>query len=202
MNVDRLPHAVFDRTGRKVAQLSNRLAAYAFSQHLSGLNNIVIEPVHCARSSHLTGHVADGSGVQAHSAGGLYPFVLFFREGGAGTLRYCVMGPGIEGELRFATYGEAVKAAERCKAVADSDDAWAFELEALCHVALQRQAAMVAAAGAWSGPAAARLNRRQWQAMGKGERVASLLSLGKTRNTLKLPMTQRPAFATLAAALR
>lgn len=196
MNVDHLPHAVFDGTGRKIAQLSNRRAAYAFSQHLNGVNNIA--PVFCARSSHLTGHCADGGGVQAHSAGGLYPFVLFFREGGAGTLRYCVMGPGIEGELRFATYLEAVKAAERCKAVADNDDAWAFELEALRYVAGQKQVAMTAAATAL----AEHDDGGRWFAMSKERRVASLLSLGKTRNNLALPMTQRPAFAALAAAVR
>lgn len=195
MHIDHLPHAVFDGTGRKIAQLSNRRAAYAFSQEKLGFNNIA--PVFCARSSHLTGHCADGGGVQAHSAGGLYPFVLFFRESGAGTLRYCVMGPGIEGELRFATYLEAVKAAERCKAVADNDDAWAFELEALCHVALQRQAAMVGTAAILSEALGAR-----WLGMGKAGRVGALIGLGKARNNLALPMTQRPAFAALAAAVR
>lgn len=199
MNYAHLPHRILVN-GAQRAQLSNALAAYAFAQHLDG--DVKVEPVHCARSSHLTGHHADGGGVQAHSAGDVYPFIVFSREGDEFGQRWCVWGPGIEGELNFASFTAAYGAAQRCKAVSSIEDAWAFELEALCHVAQQKQAAMVAAAGVWNGPDAKRLNCNKWLAMSKAERVASLLALGRVRNTLRLPMIQPPLFAAYARATR
>lgn len=147
------------------------------------------------------GHLADGSSVQKHSAGPLYPFIVFVREGGEDGYRWCVMGPGIDGELQFNSSLAAFGAAQRCKAVTENEDAWAFEVEQLCYVAQQKQAAMVAAAGVWNGPDAKRLNCNKWLAMSKVDRVASLLNLGQTRNTLRLPMIQPPLFAAYARAL-
>lgn len=139
------------------------------------------------------GHLADGSGVQAHSAGGCYPFIVFQRQVPSFDTGYawCVMGPGIEGELRFASYAAACDAAARCREVTENADAWAFELEALCMVAHQRQVAMVGAAVA--------MHPLHWDSMSKVQRVAALLKLGEIRGTLKLPLVQRPTFATYAA---
>jgi hypothetical protein len=140
------------------------------------------------------GHLADGSSVQKHSAGPVYPFIVFAREGDAESgLVWCVIGPGIEGELRFASSLAAFGAAQRCKVVTENDDAWAFELEQLCMVALQRQEAMIGAAN--------NLRPQRWQDMSKVQRVASLLNLGQVRATLKLPMIQPPLFAAYARAL-
>jgi hypothetical protein len=44
------------------------------------------------------GHLPDGSGVQRHSAGGLYPFVIFAQETPSG-LQYGVIDPGQDGRL-------------------------------------------------------------------------------------------------------
>ena len=140
------------------------------------------------------GHLADGSSVQKHSAGPVYPYIVFNREGDdEDNLRWCVMGPGFEGELRFASSTAAFGAAQRLKAVSENDDAWAFELEQLCMVALQRQEAMIGAAN--------NLRPQRWQDMSKVQRVASLLNLGQIRNTLRLPMIQPPLFAAYARAL-
>ncbi len=52
------------------------------------------------------GHLNDGSSVQKHSAGGLYPYVIFAKDTPSG-LRYGVLCPsGYASELRI--YGEAV----------------------------------------------------------------------------------------------
>jgi len=141
------------------------------------------------------GHLGDGSGVQAHSAGGLYPYVIFAKENPHSDLgrSWHVIGPGINGSLRFASYLAAVGAADRCKTVSENADAWAFELEALCMVAHQRQAAMVAAAN--------NLHPLRWTEMSHVQRVTSLLQLGIIRNLLKLPMIQPPLFAAYTRAL-
>lgn len=146
------------------------------------------------RARAYAGHLNDGSGVQAHSAGGCYPYIVFQRATTAFDLghAWCVMGPGIAGELRFASYAAACGAAERCKAVSENADAWAFELEALCMVAHQRQTAMVGAAIA--------MHPLHFDDMSHTQRVASLLKLGEIRGTLRLPLVQIPLFAAYAAA--
>lgn len=144
------------------------------------------------------GHLADGSSVQKHSAGPVYPFIVFNREGDDETgIRWCVMGPGIEGELQFASSLAAFSAAQRCKTVTENEDAWAFEVEQLRYVAQQKQAAMTAAAAALADHD----DGGRWFAMSKTRRVASLLKLGAVRNTLRLPMIQPPLFAAYARAL-
>jgi hypothetical protein len=139
------------------------------------------------------GHMADGSSVQKHSAGGAYPYVLQLRDNPNGGFYWDMIGPGIVGKLTFWTSEAWDAAVRRILAVRDNPDAWAFELEALCTVCGQKQAAMQAAARAWAGPAS-------WGGAGPAKRVELLLWLGKARNTLKLPpMASRPVFAALAA---
>ena len=147
------------------------------------------------RANAYAGHLGDGSSVQAHSAGGLYPYVVYAKEDPRADLglSWHVIGPGITESLRFASYTAAVGAADRCKTVNENADAWAFELEALCMVAHQQQAAMVAAAN--------NLRPLRWDEMSKDQRVASLLQLGIIRSMLKLPMIQPPLFAAYARSL-
>lgn len=84
----------------------------------------------------------------------------------------------------------------RCRAVATSDDAWAFELEALCHVGTMRLLPMRdAAQKVFAG-----LGKYLWEDMTEEERVRSLLLMGRARNLLRLPCVQVPTFARLAAA--
>jgi hypothetical protein len=135
--------------------------------------------------------------VQKHSAGPVYPYIVFVREGGESGYLWCVIGPGIEGELRFASSLAAFGAAQRCKAVSENEDAWAFELESLRYVAGQKQAAMTGAAEALARAD----DGGRWFVMSKTRRVSSLLALGAVRNTLRLPMIQPPLFAAYARAL-
>jgi hypothetical protein len=143
--------------------------------------------------SNYQGHLPDGSSIQAHSAGGAYPYVLQLRDHPRGGYLWECIGPGVDGALRFASYDEWDRAVRRLLAVTSNEDAWAFELEALQHCAGQRQTAMQSAAGVWQGPA-------DWARMTRDARVRSLLLLGRVRNTLRLPMVNVPTFAALAAA--
>lgn len=62
------------------------------------------------------GHLADGSSVQKHSAGGLYPNVIFVRQ--LGELKvYGVLTPS-GAEHLCKTYGEAVNFAKALKLAA------------------------------------------------------------------------------------
>lgn len=58
------------------------------------------------------GHLNDGSSIQAHSAGGLYPYVIYAQ--GADALTYGVIVPGQSGVL-IGTYDEAVATASALK---------------------------------------------------------------------------------------
>lgn len=58
------------------------------------------------------GHLADGSGIQKHSAGGLYPYVVYAQ--GADVLTYGVIVPGQSGYI-VGTYDEAVAHASDLK---------------------------------------------------------------------------------------
>lgn len=139
------------------------------------------------------GHMADGSSVQKHSAGGAYPYVLQLRDNPRGGFYWDMIGPGIAGKLTFESSDAWDAAVRRVLAVRNDEDAWAFELEQLCLVCGQKQAALRDAACTWCGPT-------KWADMGPGQRVSSLLWLGQARNTLKLPpMASHPVFATLAA---
>jgi hypothetical protein len=60
------------------------------------------------------GHLADGSSVQKHSAGGLYPFVLYAKETATG-IRWGVITPaGIKIAASWS-YDNVVLVAERLK---------------------------------------------------------------------------------------
>lgn len=64
------------------------------------------------------GHLADGSSVQKHSAGGLYPFVLYAQETDQG-LRWGFISPtGLDSAAKF-TYDQVIAAAEAEKAAYD-----------------------------------------------------------------------------------
>ena len=58
------------------------------------------------------GHLADGSGIQKHSAGGLYPYIVYAQ--GADVLTYGVIVPGQSGYL-VGTYDAAVQHATLLK---------------------------------------------------------------------------------------
>lgn len=65
--------------------------------------------------SNYQGHLADGSSVQKHSAGGLYPFVLYAQETARG-LAWGFIGPsGLDSGPTFS-YDTAVLVAEKVKA--------------------------------------------------------------------------------------
>ena len=52
------------------------------------------------------GHLNDGSSVQKHSAGGLYPFIIFAKQCGD-ALRYGVLAPNGD-EVLLTTHAFAV----------------------------------------------------------------------------------------------
>jgi len=54
------------------------------------------------------GHLADGSSVQKHSAGPLYPYVIFAQETVRG-IEYGVIGPKKPNGLLVGDYGQAVQ---------------------------------------------------------------------------------------------
>ena len=58
------------------------------------------------------GHLNDGSSIQAHSAGGLYPYVIYAQ--GSDALTYGVIVPGQSGYI-VGTYDEAVAHASALK---------------------------------------------------------------------------------------
>ena len=55
------------------------------------------------------GHLPDGSSVQKHSAGGLYPYIIYAKQCGD-KLRYGVMSPNGD-EALLSTYDFAVEMA-------------------------------------------------------------------------------------------
>jgi hypothetical protein len=61
------------------------------------------------------GHCADGSGVQKHSAGGIYPYIVFAKQCGP-ALQYGVLEPSGE-ESFFPSYTGAVQFASALKAL-------------------------------------------------------------------------------------
>jgi len=60
------------------------------------------------------GHLPDGSSIQAHSAGGLYPFVLY-AQGAGPALQWGYIAPGADGQL-VGSYDQAHDAAIQAKA--------------------------------------------------------------------------------------
>ena len=61
------------------------------------------------------GHHSDGSGIQSHSAGPLYPYVIGVRErqvDGAFVRSWILLGGKIRGEIELRTHDDAVEAAQ------------------------------------------------------------------------------------------
>lgn len=142
------------------------------------------------------GHLSDGSSVQKHSAGPLYPFVLYIHEI-EGERFWCVIGPGIDGHLRYREFADAESAARRLLAVRSNEDAWAFELEQLCKVADQKLMPMRLAVN--------RIHEAGVPArfvdMSMVHRVQSLIGLGRVRDQLGLLFAPVPTFMGIAAHL-
>lgn len=66
------------------------------------------------------GHLPDGSGIQAHSCGGLYPYVLAYRDKKGGPDNHgkydCgLIIPGAAEPIWFVDMDTAVAVAELCK---------------------------------------------------------------------------------------
>lgn len=125
------------------------------------------------------GHHPDGSSVQRHSAGDLYPYVVACKQQGD-SLAWFLIGPGLpdRGSGVFEHSEEAVYAARRLLAVREVEDAWAFELERLCRVSGQALARMRAAAASAPGP-------KRWADMSRTQRVAALVRLGAQRSRIR-----------------
>lgn len=79
---------------------------------------------------HYQGHLPDGSSVQAHSAGPVYPFVVYGRTVN-GTMYWEVLGPGVEDYIRFETGEDAQACANNLKVAYDSFDHWCRLLRGL-----------------------------------------------------------------------
>lgn len=60
--------------------------------------------------SHYQGHLADGSSVQKHSAGGLYPYVIYAKQQGD-ALRWGYIAPDGREHLVADSYGGACDSA-------------------------------------------------------------------------------------------
>lgn len=92
------------------------------------------------RTDTYQGHLPDGSGIQAHSAGGLYPCVLVAHET-AGGLRWSVILPRGTQTPAWFSYEQAAEVARKAK------EAWAQRLAAAAaaRVLEQRRATGAAA---------------------------------------------------------
>lgn len=95
------------------------------------------------------GHLADGSSVQKHSAGGLYPFVLYAQET-AGGLRWGFISPAGRDSAAKFTYDQVVAAAEAEKAARDFRLAAkrVYNRPGLPHIAVERMAGAIKASAA------------------------------------------------------
>lgn len=58
------------------------------------------------RTDTYQGHLSDGSGIQRHSAGGLYPYVIYAQHKG-GSMRWGYIAPDGESHLVADTYSQA-----------------------------------------------------------------------------------------------
>lgn len=76
------------------------------------------------------GHLADGSSVQRHSAGPVYPFVVYGRTV-AGEMHWEVQGPGVEDFIRFEHSYDAAACANNLKTAFDSLEHWTRQMRAL-----------------------------------------------------------------------
>jgi len=99
--------------------------------------------------SNYQGHMADGSSVQKHSAGGLYPFVLYVQETPRGLAWGFISPSGFDSTAKF-TYDQVVMAAEAEKAAYDYRQAAqrAYNRPGLPRIAVERMAAAIQAGAA------------------------------------------------------
>jgi len=64
--------------------------------------------------SHYQGHHSDGSSIQKHSAGGIYPCIVYAQETATG-LQYGLITPFDQIGIIYGTYDNAVSAACKIK---------------------------------------------------------------------------------------
>lgn len=142
------------------------------------------------------GHLPDGSGVQAHSAGEHYPYIIAVIERAGADRRYEVNGPGVEG-LRYSTDREATLVAKRLAVCIRNEDAWAFEVERAAHLGMVRLQAVVD----WVREAASDAGTPEaYSEMTEGQRAQSLIAYGYARG--QNPRVQVSAPVVLADLLR
>lgn len=152
------------------------------------------------------GHLP-GSGVQVHSAGPAYPFIVAVVEtdGDKRTRRYQVSGPGLSSAnivLEFADEREADGVAGRLAVLIENEDAWAFEIERALKIGDVRLMSLVSALRAWV-PAVTG-GRTAFADLTPAERVEVLLWLGNRRRTMLggRPGDLPPFSQCIAAAMR
>lgn len=129
------------------------------------------------------GHLP-GSGVQRHSAGEAYPYIVCVVEVCETHRRYEVIGPGVDRPIAFTSGSQADRAARQLKAWSESADAWAFAYEGVTHscfggVRLQK---VIDAGRAYSRATMGGLV--MFDEMRPDQRVAVLLYMGAEANTL------------------
>lgn len=141
------------------------------------------------------GHLP-GSGVQAHSAGEHFPYVIAVVES-HGDRWFEVTGPGIPA-LRCETSGDAVYAARRLAIVSKSDEAWAFDIERVSTCAGTKVGDVVEGLKFICG--AAFEGRSRFDELTPRERVYALYYAGVARRIVhrSLPIGQPPFAAWLA----
>jgi len=73
-----------------------------------------VDEARAALADSYQGHLEDGSSVQKHSAGGLYPYVIFAQETATG-IAYGVIGPKKPNGVLVGAYHRAVEYAVNLK---------------------------------------------------------------------------------------
>lgn len=134
-------------------------------------------------STAYQGHLP-GSGVQKHSAGDAFPYIVQVVEVGGVRRRFEVIGPGLSVPLVFGTAGAADAAAARLRTWSEQADAWAFAYESVTHSCFggQRLQKVIDAGRAYARERMGGLF--MFDDMTPGYRVALLLHMGSVRLTL------------------
>lgn len=150
-------------------------------------------------TKYYQGHHPDGSSIQNHSAGPLYPFAIQVRDNPAGGYFWELIGPGLDRAIRFGRSEDASRAAERLLAVRDNEDAWAFELERVVHVGGVKLSSIQQSLPAVCDRIAR--GESKWASMSRVARVAVLMELARRRLELPTPagLLGYSAFADYAA---
>lgn len=95
---------------------------------------------------HYEGHVADGSSIQRHSAGPLYPYVIAARQRGDG-LEWGITGPDTDGYIWVGTHADTHRIATFYKSRYDRRQADALHAKAPLPTARERLAIAARAIG-------------------------------------------------------